>query len=163
VIGVAPAVPGDRFRLTLSHEVAHLVLHARKTELAEREANRFAGALLFPADDFDLAMTARPLLSDFIALKSAWGISVAALVYRAHELGYVDDSRYRALQIQMAKWRKNEPGTFEPAHGQLLPRLVELNGGVDAGAADLGVNPRRRSNTSRSTSLNTICAVGCPR
>ncbi len=140
VIGVSPTVPGDRLRLTLGHELLHLLVHTRKTETCEAEANRFAGALLIPLADFDAAMPARPLLSDFIGLKASWGISVAALVYRAHELDYIDDKRYRALQIQMSKWHKSEPGSFPPVHGQLLARLIEVNGGDDRVASDLGVN-----------------------
>lgn len=142
VIGVSLSVPGDRFRLTLGHEVAHLLMHLRRTDNTESEANRFAGALLFPQAEFDAAMPARPQLRDFIELKSAWGVSVAALVYRAHELDYIDDRRYRALQIQMSKWRKSEPGTFDPVPGQLFGRLVEVNGGADEVASDLGVNRR---------------------
>lgn len=145
VIGLSPHVPGDRFRFSLSHELGHLLFHARKTDSTEGEANRFAGALLFPQSEFDAAMPERPTLRDFIALKSSWGMAVSAIVYRAHELDYIDDARYRALQIQMSKWRKHEPGTFEPVHGNLVQRLVEVNGGPDAVAADLGVNRQHLS------------------
>ena len=140
VIGLSPSVPGDRFRLTLGHELAHLMFHKRPGESAEREGNRFAGALLFPRDEFEAQMPPRPQLRDFIALKSAWGVSVAALVYRAHELDYIDDQRYRALQIQMSKWRRAEPATFTPAVGQLMNRLIEVNGGLDSVARTFGVN-----------------------
>jgi Zn-dependent peptidase ImmA (M78 family) len=140
VIGLSPHVPGDRFRLTLGHEIAHLLLHSRPGEGVEGEANRFAGALLFPQAEFDAAMPARPQLRDFTNLKSAWGVSVAALVYRAHELDYLDDRRYRALQIQMSKWHKHEPASFEPVQGELVGRLVETNGGSAAVASALGVN-----------------------
>lgn len=140
VIGLSPSVPGDRFRLTLGHELAHLTFHKLPGATAEREANRFAGALLFPRDEFHEQMPSRPQLTDFIALKSSWGVSVAALVYRAHELDYVNDQRYRALQIQMSKWHRNEPATFSPATGQLLTRLIDANGGLDNVAASLGVN-----------------------
>ncbi|MCU1387558.1 MAG: Helix-turn-helix domain protein [Ilumatobacteraceae bacterium] len=139
VIGVNPGVPGDRFRLTVGHELAHLMLHTRKTDNTEHEANRFAAALLFPRDDFDAAMPARPTLRDFVGLKKSWGVSVAALVYRAHELGHLNDERYRSLQIQMSTWRRNEPGKFEPVHGQLFAKLVEGNGGVDSVAGAIGV------------------------
>lgn len=140
VIGVSPSVPGDRFRFTLAHELAHLLMHKRSAADCEQQANRFAGALLFPHDEFDAALPEKPQLRDFIALKSAWGVAVAALVYRAHELEYIDDHRYRQLQIQMSKWRRQEPATFEPAHGQLMTTLVDVNGGVDAVASELGVN-----------------------
>lgn len=142
VIGIAPTIPGDRFRLTLGHELAHLLVHTRKSETTESEANRFAGALLFPQHEFDAAMPDRPQLRHFVALKSAWGVSVAALVYRAHQLDYLDDRRYRALQIQMSKWRKSEPGSFEPVHGSLLRRLIEVNGGTRDVGRRLGFNAK---------------------
>jgi len=139
VVGLSPSVPGDRFRHTLAHEIGHLLFHRTKGNNSEREANRFAGSLLFPRDEFDEAVADQPYLRHFVSLKSTWGVSVASLVYRAHEFSYLDDARYRALQIQMSKWRKTEPGEFTPLHGQLLPKMVELNGGVRSAAARLGV------------------------
>ena len=65
---------------------------------------------------------------------------MSALVYRAHDLEDPDDARYRALQIQMSKWRKHEPGSFDPSYGTLLGRLVEVNGGASKVASDLGMN-----------------------
>ncbi len=140
VIGLRPDVPGDRFRFSLSHELGHLVFHRKRSENTEAEANRFAGALLFPKDEFDEAMPERGQLRDFVQLKASWGVAVSAIIYRAHELEYIDDARYRALQIQMSKWRRKEPGTFEPAHGQLFNKLVEVNGGTDAVAHSMGIN-----------------------
>lgn len=140
VIGVDPHVPGDRLRHSLGHELGHLIFHTRKSDLSESEASRFAGALLFPLQEFELAMPENPMLRDFVNLKRSWGVSVAGLVYRAHELGYIDDRRYRALQIQMSKWRRTEPAQMEPVHGRLLPKLVEVNGGVADVARALGVN-----------------------
>lgn len=140
VIGVDPSVPGDRFRFTVPHECAHLMVHDRRHDTVENEANHFAGAFLFPRDDFDAAMIDKPKLTDFVQLKSHWGMSVAAIIYRAHQLNYIDDARYRALQIQMSKWRKTEPGQFQPRVGTLFTRLVEVNGGASAVAKRLGVN-----------------------
>lgn len=142
VIGTDPFVTGDRFRMTIGHECGHLTFHSRRHDTTESEANRFAGSVLFPRDDFDAAMVDKPKLSDFISLKGAWGMSAAAMIYRAHELDYVDDARYRALQIQMSKWRKREPGEIQPVAGTLFGRLVEVNGGVAAVASRLGVNAK---------------------
>jgi Zn-dependent peptidase ImmA (M78 family) len=128
-------------------------MHSRYTDLAEDQANQFAGALLFPRSEFDAAMPERPQLRDFVALKSSWGVSIAALIYRAHELDYINDVRYRALQIQMSKWRRHEPGSFEAAYGTLLPRLVEVNGGVTKVSEDLGVNRRHLSDLVNWTHL----------
>ncbi len=139
MIGLSPAVSGDRFRFSMAHELAHLLFHKSKGKLTEDQANRFAGALLIPQEDLALALHGSPILSDFIGLKSSTGLSVGALVYRAHELGHLDDGRYRSLQIQMAKWRKNEPGGFPPIVGSLLPRMVEEAGGVMKVSSDLGM------------------------
>lgn len=142
VIGVCPTVPGDRFRLTIGHETGHLAFHTKAKPDIEREANRFASALLFPTGEFKDALPEKPQLRDFVALKSSWGVSVAALVYRAHEIERIDDKRYRALQIQMSKWRRNEPASFEPVHGELMNALVAANGGVTEVSRQLGVNKR---------------------
>jgi Zn-dependent peptidase ImmA (M78 family) len=140
VIGISTSIPGDRFRFTLAHELMHLLVHSRPTDYTESEANRFAGALLMPQTEFESVLPVRPQLRDFVNLKSSWGIAVSALVYRAHELGHLDDKRYRALQIQMSKWRRAEPGTFQPVFGELLPRLIDVNGGAAKVASKLGLN-----------------------
>lgn len=139
VIGVAPNVSGDRFRLTLAHELAHLLIHKRPDSTTEAEANRFASNLLFPRAEFDDLIPSNPQLRDFVRLKSSWGVSAAALIYRAHDLEYIDDKRYRALQIQMSRWRRTEPAYFAPVHGELMNALITRNGGSDAVARDLGV------------------------
>ena len=140
VVGLSADVAGDRFRFSLAHEIGHLVMHTKKSQVSEAEAHRFASALLMPDDEFEAAMPPHPVLSDFVALKNAWGISAAALVYRAHQRGFLDDRRYRSVQIQMSKWRKREPGRFDPKPGTFLPWLVREAGGVGACARDLGVH-----------------------
>lgn len=156
VIGLNVAVPGDRFRFSLAHEVAHLVLHTKKGETSEKEANRFASALMMSDEEFELAMPERPVLRDFIELKATWGISVAALVYRARQFDYIDDKRYRSLQIQMSKWRRNEPGEFAPVFGRLLPQLVEANGGVQSVSAGLGLNAGHLSEVTSWSHLRVV-------
>ncbi len=156
VIGVSPSMPGDRFRFTLAHEIAHLVLHSKKTANTEHEANRFASALLVPPAEFEAAMSERPQLKDFTTMKGHWGISVAALVYRAHETGVIDDQRFRALQIQMSRWRRNEPGEFPASNGNLLPQLVEVNGGVSTVARKLGINVSHLASLVTWTHLRAV-------
>lgn len=144
VIGLNVNVPGDRFRLTLAHELGHLVLHTPSRAQAEPEANRFAAALLIPDEEFDdgiEAMGDRLTIRNFLAMKSVWGVSASALIYRAFHSGYLTDRSYRSLQIQMSKWRKNEPASFDIAPGTLLPNLVQDQGGVHRCGELLGLNP----------------------
>ena len=131
-------------------------MHRTKSKVTEDEANRFAGAVLIPTTDLDAAMQGNPTVSDFVELKKRWGISVAALVYRARELGYIDDRRYRSLQIQISRWRRNEPASFDAAHGQLLPKLVEMNGGVVEVAGKFGVNPDHVRAVTQWTGLRLV-------
>ena len=146
VIGLSVDVPGDRFRFSLAHEIGHLVLHttrpqaSARSQVFEREANRFASAMLMPDDEFNAAMPQRPVLGDFVALKQQWGLSVAALVYRAHSLGHIDDRAYRSIQMQMSRWRKNEPAAMRPVYGRVFPQLLEQAGGPRICAQRLGVN-----------------------
>jgi Zn-dependent peptidase ImmA (M78 family)/DNA-binding XRE family transcriptional regulator len=140
VIGLSVSVPGDRFRFSLAHEIGHLVMHDRKNEVTEHQANRFASSLLVPPKDLEVALPTSPTLSDFLDLKDVWGMSAAALIYKANQLDLIDDSRYRSLQIQMSRWKRVEPGEFAPALGRALLEMVESRGGVSTVAADLGVN-----------------------
>lgn len=153
VLGLSVTVPGDRFRFSLAHEIGHLVMHHRKGDETERQANRFASSLLVPKDDFLSALPKNPMLRDFVNLKSVWGMSVAALVYKAHELEIIDDNRFRALQIQMSKWRRTEPGEFEPAVGRALSALIAQAGGVDAVATRLEIHAGHLSEISNWTHL----------
>ena len=152
VIGLSPSVPGDRFRFSLAHELGHLVMHQDKQIDSENQANRFAGSLLVPESELRGALapetapgvtkSASPTIRDFVNLKTAWGVSIAALVYRAHELKLITDKRYRSLQIQMSRWRKKEPGGFAARGGELLPKLVELGGGIVEVSQNFGLSSR---------------------
>ena len=153
VIGLNIDVPGDRFRMSLAHEIGHLVLHSKKSDTSEGEAYRFAAALLMHDDEFSAAIPKRPVLSDFVALKRSWGISVAALVYRAHQFGHLNDRAFRSIQIQMSRWRKTEPADFAPVHGRLLPALVDRCGGIRACANHLGLN---QSHLQEVTTWHTL-------
>jgi hypothetical protein len=54
IIAICRGYSGDYDRFTLAHELGHLILHTLCMKIepphAEREANRFAGALLLPGD-----------------------------------------------------------------------------------------------------------------
>lgn len=59
---------------------------------------------------------------------SKWGMSVAALIRRAHDLQVIDDDAYRDYEIQLSRlgWRTSEPGHVDPEHPALLGRVIEL-------------------------------------
>ncbi len=134
LIGVFPSPTGDHRRHTIGHELGHLVLHTDREDIderaAEKEADRFAGAFLFPRRPALEAFSMGRITLDRLAvLKAGWGISIAALIMRAYALGVIDRDRQRSLFIQMANrgWRRAEPvevGMEQPMLGQRLLQSV---------------------------------------
>lgn len=118
--------PVDRKRLTLAHELGHLVLHnGLASEDPEREANEFAAEFLMPAHVIKADL--RPMtLGRSRDLKRACGVSMQGLLERAYSLGVVSaadrTSFYKAMNAR--GWK-----TTEPDSDRLAPELPEL---VDA-------------------------------
>lgn len=104
-------MPTDRKRLTLAHELGHLVLHSNEiVEDVEDQANAFAAELLMPLE------VIKPQIRNLRAaqlpdLKRQWGVSMAALVERAYRAGLMTaDARTRMYKLFSTKgWRTNEP------------------------------------------------------
>ncbi len=129
LIGYFVGGPGDRQRLTLAHEVGHLVLHSRRryVEEPEKEANRFAGALLVPRARMEEAWAHAPLtLRDLRGMKAHWGVSIQALIMRSAQVGMIDEARKTSLfkQLSARGWRKNEPVVVHPEEPILIRRLL---------------------------------------
>lgn len=99
-------IGGDRQRFTKAHELGHLILHRFRRpdtpQQMEREAHLFAGALLLPAEDMSRSIRRNATLSDFLKVKSGWGVSIAASISRARTLDIISAERYRSLQIQLS-------------------------------------------------------------
>ncbi len=126
------AIPADRMRFTLAHEIAHIILHRFPTVDMEKEANHFAGALLVPHKDIhnyflngkiDLKMLAR--------LKPEWRVSMQNLLYRAKSLEYISEEQasYLWRQFNANKIRLREPPEldFDQEKYTLVPKLFELH------------------------------------
>lgn len=113
VISLNAQAPADRRRLTLAHELGHLVLHNSTPSLdAEDEATAFAAEFLMPTVEI------RPLLKSgglslgrLGDLKLQWGVSMQALFERAYRLGLaLPDERKRFYQtLNARRWKKVEP------------------------------------------------------
>lgn len=123
---------GDRKRFSAGHELGHLVLHFGRTIRAEehKQADEFAAELLMPEKVMRREIISPVSLTSLAALKLKWGVSIAALVYRAHELGVIPDRQYRYLfeQISIRGWRTREPENLDiPVEKpRTLRRIVEL-------------------------------------
>lgn len=129
---------GYRSRFDLAHELGHLILHRgierptdreRHNEL-ERQAHRFAGAFLLPAETFAAEVRMPVTLDDMLLLKRRWGVSVAAILMRLRALKLLDDEGALALfKRRSARWgAKSEPGDGDraPERPRLLRRTIDL-------------------------------------
>jgi Zn-dependent peptidase ImmA (M78 family)/transcriptional regulator with XRE-family HTH domain len=109
-------VSACRGRLDAAHELGHIVLHGRVTpeqerdpasrKMIEQQAFRFAGALLFPRHAF-LSEVGALSLDYFSSLKKRWGMSIAAMISRAYDLGLIDNENRRVMFQNMTRrrWR----------------------------------------------------------
>lgn len=115
------AADGARARFSLAHEIGHAVLHWDRFDApegpdAEREAHRFAAALLMPAAEIRAMFArARLTLDDFVHARMRWRVSIQALVTRAYDLGLLSIHQRTRLwkQISARGWRRAEPGPID--------------------------------------------------
>jgi len=108
-----------RSRFDAAHEFGHLILHQNvtpeklnKAEYAEmeRQAHRFASAVLMPEDSF-LRDIRYFDLDSFIALKAKWRVSIAAMIMRCAQLDVISEDHKKRLYMSISQrgWRKGEP------------------------------------------------------
>jgi Zn-dependent peptidase ImmA (M78 family)/transcriptional regulator with XRE-family HTH domain len=124
-----------RSRFDAAHELGHLVMHHEpesSDRVQERQADAFAAAILMPAAEVKEDLPSRPPRGDdWERLKEAqrrWGVSVAALLYRAKELGTLSDAAFRRAMTRYNELRfRTHDGTAlgSPETPRLLPEAVQ--------------------------------------
>lgn len=119
VLVVNSEIPDDRKRFDLAHELGHLVMNCKNlsTKAEEKLAYRFAGAFLIPKESIfaDLGKTRNSIsIRELGLLKEKYGASMQACLRRALDLGIINDSHYKRMNIIFSKnkWRRNEPFNF---------------------------------------------------
>jgi len=117
-------LPKSRRRLSLAHEVGHLVMHTEPHETVEDQAWEFAEEFLMPAAEIGQQFNGLNL-DKLGQLKKEWGVSMQAILYRAKKLGKIGESYNRFLWMQIGKcgYRVNEP--FEDAIPDEKPTELE--------------------------------------
>lgn len=125
-----------RRNFSAAHELGHLLLDdfynledmSRVDYKAmEDKMNYFAGALLVPADVYrlDLQTFRKTELSHYLHLKQKYGVSAAALIFRARQLNEITQSQYQYLmrQISIKGYRTREPISNETK--KIEPRYIK--------------------------------------
>lgn len=130
-----------RRQFNCAHELGHIILHERYSDLneidreefreRENEANAFAAALLLPAAAFGADVAIYPnRLSHYIELKQKWHVSAMAMIMRAYSLGYITSNQYSYLMRQMSMngYRQKEPldDAIEYKHPVALKQAINL-------------------------------------
>lgn len=138
----------ERMRHSLGHEIGHLVLHrdgGPTGQIAEKEANSFAGNLLLPTEG--LTAEARRYFSfdEIVEAKKRWKVSALAYVYRMNEEDFLDEWRYKELCIKLRRdYGASEPSpVHDPERSQVLRKVfsqLQSDGGRAAVALDLGIS-----------------------
>jgi Zn-dependent peptidase ImmA (M78 family) len=118
VIVLAGGKVGDRLRMNMAHELGHLVMHkpiVNPVREMEKQAFQFAGEFLMPEKQMRLEIIPPVNLDTFASLKPRWGVAIAALIVRAHELGIINQRKYTSLfqQLSARGWRMREPRMFD--------------------------------------------------
>lgn len=130
ILAVVGSKSGDRDRFTVAHELGHLLLHTARPvaepKVAETEANRFAGALLVPAECAQDVLRRPITLGSLMALKATYGISIAAGAQRARDLEMITPEQFLSLRKQLSgrRWLHSEPVAVEPERPVLMAKIL---------------------------------------
>lgn len=124
--------PADRLRLTLAHELGHMVLHTttlNDDDTMEEEADAFAGAFLLPAEDIKPQMRRGLDLRHLANMKLYWKVSMAAIAVRADRLNFVTPYQKKTFWMEMGRlgYRKREPNEPPREEPKLLRQMIAFH------------------------------------
>ncbi len=158
VIVINRAMRGDRQRLTLAHELGHLVCSIPDDWFDDGLFHRFAGAFLFPDERVKTEFGGgrkKISIEELCILKHRYGISMMAILYRAYHLGLISASCLKSMQILFRKngWHECEPmKPYPPEKPTYMNQLIMR-------AYSEGMITRTRANELYGGDISTIC--GC--
>jgi hypothetical protein len=139
----------ERTRLSIAHEVGHLVMHyIRRDGDLEAEAYEFAAELLLPRSSLYDCWPRQATLMTLMPLKRKWGMSLSGLIEHGYRNGLLADMQRTSLYKQLSnkrdrvsgeRWRVTEPGWTErePERPLLIAKVVEMAFGPDADLEDI--------------------------
>lgn len=127
-IAINTRAPMDRQRFTIAHELGHLLMHKISNDEAENQANQFAAEFLMPATDMNEFFKISKIDLGYLgSLKPIWRVSIAALLRRAYDLGYITPTYFKRLNIQINQlgYKKKEPFAIDNEREGLLKEIIQ--------------------------------------
>lgn len=120
VVVLNPDTVNDRCRLNAAHETVHIATGDCESGLPsskddERRAFNIASRILLPEAQLKKAFEGRSLVR-LVAFKEQFGISLAAMIYRAEHASIISKGEAKWLWIEFSRrgWRRKEPGYVRP-------------------------------------------------
>ena len=96
----------ERKRFTLFHELAHLLLHFAEGANEEHLCHAFASEMLLPTPVLLARLVAKRrgiTLEELQGLQRNYGISIEAIMYKAHQHGIINDAYYKRFNVEIHK------------------------------------------------------------
>lgn len=123
--------PNDRARMNLGHEAFHVatgdcVGGGAEDKATEKRANLGASHFLMTQSQLESAFKGQSMVR-LVQFKERFGISLAAMIYRASESGIISESVSKWLWIEFSRrgCRKKEPGRVRPDRATRFEQLLE--------------------------------------
>ena len=162
VVFFNPAITNERLRMNAAHEIAYVLFEdigfagAGEADL-DRQAYDFACSLLMPDAQLRAAFEGRSFLR-LIEYKERFGVSLAAMIYRAEKLRIINTTASRWLWSEMGKrgWRHSEPGYVW--RDRAIGFEIMLESAIENKAPYLG---GRRTNYRGAPGGTTEASDGC--
>lgn len=117
-VAVSMEYPTDRIRFTTAHELGHVLCDFEAAESPEGECHAFGAAFLLPRAALEKVFTParrKVTLGDLAEIKETYGLSLQAIMRRAHDLGFVTDRQLRSFRetLKEKDWLIREPVAYE--------------------------------------------------
>lgn len=140
-VAVSADRPADRVRFTAAHELGHVLCGFAGAESPEAECHAFGAAFLLPRAGLEKVFgpaRRKVTLGDLGEIKETFGVSLQAIMYRAHALGFISDRQLRSFRetIKARGWTVEEPVAYlGPERATRFRRLLHY--AVAAGIMDV--------------------------
>ncbi len=132
IVNTQSCTTTERKRFTALHELAHLLLsihpiaeeqfHNEKTDITlkcptvERLCHHFASAMLISSSSIKRRLgnhRSELSIKELVSIRNMYGISISAVVHRAHDLGIITDATYNSLFDEHISKNRMETGWGE--------------------------------------------------
>lgn len=127
-IAVNTTMIAERQRLTLIHELSHLVFRIDESVDGEKVVDGIAGAFLLPEQDIkrELGPKRTNIISDLSIIQREYGVSQSSIAVRAYQTGIITKNHYEMTMKQLNKkdLLYNAASSNEPEKTHLLEQLT---------------------------------------